>query len=305
MFKKSASIVLALALLTACSSGDKKAAPANTVKFPVTMSTQHSGQVRINTAPKSIISLSPTATEDLFAVGAGSQVVAVDSLSNYPSNAPKSNLDAFTPNIEAILAKKPDLVVISNDMNNIVASLKKANVPVLIEPVAETFDAAYFQILELGIATGHDGDANGLVNSLKQEVSDTQAKLTTAGKKTSAYIEIDNTYYSATSSTMLGSLLALASGTNIADKAPGASSGYPQLSAEYVVKANPQIIFLTDAKAYNITADSVAKRPGFANVSAVKNNHVVVLDDDIAQRWGPRTIDVFKQMVDAINAATK
>jgi iron complex transport system substrate-binding protein len=103
---------------------------------------------------------------------------------------------------------------------------------------------------------------------------------------------------------LLGSLLALASGTNIADKAPGASSGYPQLSAEYVVKANPQIIFLTDAKAYNITADSVAKRPGFANVSAVKNNHVVTLDDDIAQRWGPRTIDVFKQMVDAVNAAS-
>ena len=304
MFKKITAIAFALAVLAACSSGSKSSLP-NTIKFPVTMSTQHSGQVRIDQEPKSIISLSPSATEGLYAVGAGDQVKAVDKLSNYPDAAPDGTLDAYSPNAEAILALKPDLVILSNDMNNIVASLKKAKVPVLIEPAAKTLDDAYFQILEIGIATGHDGDANSYVNNMKKEVTDIQATLSTAGKKTSAYIELDNTYYSATSSTLIGSLLTQASGTNIADKAPGASSGYPQLSAEYVVKANPQVIFLTDTKCCAVTKESLAKRPGFSGISAVKNNNVAVIDDDIAQRWGPRVIDLYKQIVDAINAANK
>ena len=305
MFKKTFVAAFALVVLAGCGGNSKSESLPNTVKFPVSMSTQHSGQVRIDKEPTSVISLSPTATEALFAVGAGDQVVAVDKLSNYPENAPKSDIDAFSPNIEAILAKKPDLVVLSDDMNNIVASLKKAKVPVLIEPAAKTLDDAYFQILEIGIATGHDGDANTLVNKMKKDVLDIQATLATGGKKTKAYIEIDDTYYSATSKTLIGSLLQQASGTNIADKAPNAESGYPQLSAEYVVKANPQVIFLTDTKTYGVTADSVKKRPGFSSVSAVKNNHIVVIDDDIAQRWGPRTTELFKQIVDGINAANK
>ena len=305
MFKKSIAVAFALTMLAACGTTKKADAPPNSVKFPVTMSTQHSGQVRIDKEPQSIISLSPTATEGLFAVGAGDQVIAVDKLSNYPDNAPKSDLDAFSPNVEAVLAKKPDLVILSNDMNNIVASLKKANVPVLIEPVATKMDDVYFQLLEIGIATGHDGDANGLVNKMKQDVTDIQASLSTAGKKTSAYIEIDDTYYSATSATLIGSLLEMASGTNIADKAPDASSGYPKLSPEYVVKANPQVIFLTDTKSYGVTVESVAKRPGFSGVTAVKNNDVAVIDDDIAQRWGPRTTELFQKIVDGINAANK
>ena len=305
MFKKSIAVVFALTMLAACGNSKKSDAPPNSVKFPVTMSTQHSGQVRIDKEPTSIISLSPTATEGLFAVGAGDQVIAVDTLSNYPENAPKSDLDSYNPNAEAILAKKPDLVIVGYDMNNIVASLRKAKVPVLIEPAATKMDDVYFQLLELGIATGHDGDANGLVNDMKQEVSDIQATLSTAGKKTKAYIEVGSGYYSATSGTLIGSLLEMASGTNIADQAPDASSGYPKLSAEYVVKANPQIVFLTSSKTDGISADSVAQRPGFSEVTAVKNNDIVVIDDDIAQRWGPRTTTLFKQIVDAINAANK
>ncbi|NBU32717.1 MAG: ABC transporter substrate-binding protein [Actinobacteria bacterium] len=266
------------------------------------MSTKFSGQVRIDKEPQRIISLSPTATEALFAVGAGDQVIAVDDQSNYPDDAPKSDLSGYTPNVEAILAKKPDLVIVSNDINNIVASLRAAKVPVLIEPAAKTLDDAYFQILEIGIATAHDGDSTGLVNQMKQDITDAQAKISSSEKKLSFYHELDNTYYSVTSDTFLGALYKMAGLKNIADAAPGADSGYPQLSAEYIVKANPDFIFLADTKCCSVTAASLKDRPGFAALDAVKNGKVIELDDDVASRWGPRTVELFKQIVDAVTA---
>ena len=303
MKKKIILLAISVSLLAGCSSAKKAEAPPNTVKYPVTMSTKFSGQVRIEKEPKRIISLSPTATEDLFAVGAGENVIAVDDQSNYPADAPKSDLSGYTPNVEAILAKQPDLVVVSNDINNVVAGLRAAKVPVLIEPAAKTLDEAYFQILELGIATGRDGDSQGLVNEMKAKITEAQGKISTSeGKKNTFYHELDNTYYSVTSDTFLGALYKLAGLTNIADKAPGASSGYPQLSAEYIVKANPDFIFLGDTKCCSVSAESIKSRPGFDTLSAVANGKVVELDDDIASRWGPRTVDLFVQIVDAVTA---
>ena len=302
MNKKFILLAISVSLLAACSSTKQADVPDNTVKYPVTMSTKFSGQVRINAEPQRIISLSPTATEDLYAVGAGDKVVAVDDQSNYPADAPKSKLSGYTPNVEAILAYKPDLVVVSNDINNIVASLRAAKVPVLIEPAANTLDDAYFQILELGIATGHDGDSTGIVNQMKKDIIDTQARISSSEKKLSAYHELDNTYYSVTSSTFVGALYKLAGVKNIADAAPNSDSGYPQLSAEYIVKSNPDLIFLADTKCCSVTTENLKARPGFSAIDAVKNDKVTILDDDIASRWGPRTVDLFKQIVDAVTA---
>jgi len=302
MNKKFILLAISVSLLAACSSTKQADAPNNTVKYPVTMSTKFSGQVRINQEPKRIVSLSPTATEDLFAVGAGNDVIAVDDQSNYPADAPKSKLSGYTPNVEAILAYKPDLVVVSNDINNIVASLEAVKVPVLIEPAANTLDDAYFQILELGIATGHDGDSTGIVNKMKQDIIDTEALISSGEKNLSAYHEVDNTYYSVTSKTFIGSLYKMAGVKNIADASADAGSGYPQLSAEYIVKSNPDLIFLADTKCCSVTNENLKARPGFSAINAVKNGKVIVLDDDIASRWGPRTVDLFKQIVDAVTA---
>jgi len=305
MYKKFILLAISVSLLAACSSNTKADAPANTIKYPVTMSTKYSGQVRINAEPKRIISLSPTATEDLFAVGAGGDVIAVDDQSNYPSNAPKSTLSGYTPNVEAILAKKPDLVVLSNDINNIVASLRAAKVPVLVEPAANTLDDAYFQILEIGIATGRDGDSTGLVNKMKADIAALQSKISVSEKPVTIYHELDNTYYSATTTTFIGALYQLVHAKNIADSAPNADSGYPQLSAEYIAKSNPDVIFFADSKCCSVTVDSIKARAGFSSTAAVANGNVVALDDDIASRWGPRTVDLFKHIVDAILAAKK
>jgi len=264
-----------------------------------------SAQGVATSSPKRIISLSPTATEDLFAIGAGSQVIAVDDQSNYPTDAPMSDLSGYMPNVEAILAKRPDLVVVSNDMNNVVAGLRAAHVRVLIEPAAENLADVYQQITELGSVTGHVLRAKALTTSMKKSIAASLASLSNRKSGLSFYHELDDTYYSVTSDTFIGSLYKLAGLQNIADAAPDASYGYPQLSAEYIVRANPDFIFLGDTKCCSVSSASIKSRPGFRSLKALKRNQVVVIDDDIASRWGPRTVEMFKKIVRAIPAKTQ
>src|SRR5207245_5128137 len=123
----------ALSVLAAAVAGASAAPPQPT--FPVTVKAAN-GNVTIPRRPQRIVSMSASATEDLFAVGAGKQVVAVDSFSSYPKNAPHTSLSAYKPNVEAIAKYRPDLVVISDDIAHIAAQLGKLHVPVLLEPAA-------------------------------------------------------------------------------------------------------------------------------------------------------------------------
>jgi len=129
------------------------------------------------TPPKRIVSMSPTATEMLFAIGAGSQVVAVDSNSNYPKEAPKTDLSAYQPNIESIAGYKPDLVVYSDDPGELAAGLGKLGIPALAEPAATGLEGTYAQIDQLGRATGHVAEAAKLTATMKAEI----AKIVAAG----------------------------------------------------------------------------------------------------------------------------
>lgn len=302
-FKNYVAVALSVFLLAACgSSTDTETAPAATASaaFPVTI-TNNGTEVTIAEQPDAIISLSPTATEMLFAIGAGDQVIAVDDQSTFPAEAPISDLSGFTPNIEAIVAKQPDLVVVSNDIDNVIAALQAASIPVLLEGAAATLDDTYAQITELGLATGQVQGAEELVASMKSEIETALASLTKPANPVTYYHELDPTFFSVTSSTFIGQLYALAGLENIADAAPDAESGYPQLSAEYIVDANPSLIFLADTKCCSVNAAELAGRPGFDALDAVKNGSVVELDDDIASRWGPRTTDLFAAIVEAVN----
>lgn len=301
MFKKYVAVALSVIALAACgSTSENDTAKSTGGTFPVTIS-NNGKDVTIAEKPIAIISLSPTATEMLFAIGAGSQVVAVDDQSTFPADAPISDLSGFTPNIEAIVAKQPDLVVVSNDIDNVIASLESAGVPVLLETAATTLDDTYSQITELGKATGQVQGATDLVTSMKSDIDTALKSLKKPAMPISYYHELDPTFYSVTSTTFIGQLYKLAGLENIADAAPDAQSGYPQLSAEYIVKANPGLIFLADTKCCSVNTAGLAARPGFAALDAVKSGAVVELDDDIASRWGPRTTDLFKAIVDAIN----
>ncbi len=260
--------------------------------FPVTV-TGANGDVTLPKAPEKIVSMGPTTTEILFAIGAGTQVEAVDDNSTYPPEAPKTKLSAFQPNAEAVAGYAPDLVVVTNDANGLVASLDKLKIPTLVLPAAKTLDEAYAQMITLGKATGHADDAEKVVTTTKDRVAKAVASVPAAAKGKKVYHELDPTFYSVTSETFLGSVYTLFGLTNIADAAKGAAAagGYPQLSAEYVVTAAPDLIVLADTKCCQQDAAALAKRPGFAAIPAVKNGVVLAADDDIASRWGPRVAD--------------
>lgn len=246
--------------------------------------------------------MSATATEMLFAIGAGPQVVAVDDQSNFPAEAPKTKLSAYEPSAEAIAGYRPDLVVISDDTKNLKAQLTKLSIPVLVSPAAKVLDDSYREINELGEKTGHASEASKLVDDLRAKVADLTKSLTPRAKPLTYYHELDNTLFSATSTTFIGQVYALAGLRNVADPADKQSGGYPQLSAEYLVKADPDLVFLADTKCCKQTAATFAKRPGFAKLKAVQNGHVVLLDDDIASRWGPRIVDFLAQVIEVVKS---
>jgi iron complex transport system substrate-binding protein len=308
MFKKIYVVVAVSALLlTACgqsnTSSPESVATTAADNFPVTIENNGSSVV-IPRQPRGIISLSPTATEILFAINAGDQVYAVDDQSNFPAEAPVTELSGFTPNLESIVALSPDLVVVSFDADGIVAALTAAGIPVLVQPAATTLDDTYSQIAELGTATGQTAKADELSSQMKSEIDAAIAKLPAEASGLTYFHEIDNTLYTVTSATFIGSIYALAGLTNIADTSADAASGYPQLSSEFIVEADPAIVFLADTKCCGQSAKTLAQRPGFENLSAIASNNVFELDDDVASRWGPRTVDFVKAIVDSVLKVT-
>ncbi|MER7542979.1 ABC transporter substrate-binding protein [Actinomadura sp.] len=295
-----AAMAIGVALVTAAcgGGGDGGAAGGDGGAQGVTVQAAN-GAVTIPAKPKRIVSLSPTHTETLFAVGAGPQVVAVSDYSNYPANAPRSKLSGFKPNAEAIIAYKPDLVVVSDDLNGVVKALEKVKVPVLLEPAATKLDDVYDEIDDIGRATGHADEAKKLADDMRARIRQTVAASAKA-KGLTYYHELDGQLHSVTSKTFLGQVYGLFGLRNVADKADKASGGYPQLSREYLLKQDPDLIFLADTKCCGQNAATLAKRPGWSGLGAVKDGNVVELDDDIASRWGPRLPELVKAIGDAV-----
>ena len=268
--------------------------------FPATVEADN-GSVIVEERPNAIISLSSTATEMLFAIGAGPQVVAVDDQSNYPDEAPTTDLSGFTPNLEALLSYEPDLVVITFDPGDLIAGLESAGVPVLSYTAAFTIDDVYRQIEALGMATGNLEAALTTSAQIESDLDEIVASSVSSGAGVTYYHEIDNLLYSVTSSTFFGEIYGLFGMVNVADPADedGAAFGYPQLSEEFVVAANPNIIFLADVL-YGESAETVAVRPGWGAMTAVQNGDIVELDSDVASRWGPRIVEFAQAIADGL-----
>jgi iron complex transport system substrate-binding protein len=298
--------VIPSTLATTSSEGITTTAPQETTTteaeddgFPVTIDAPN-GSVTIESKPERVISISPTSTEALFAIGAGDQVVAVDSMSNFPLDAPVTDLSAFTPSVEAIASYEPDLVFLSFDPGDIVNGLESIGIPVILHGTATTVDDAYTQWEQTGAATGHLGAAVALVSDTTQDMESAFDALPAGSEEATYYYELDPTFYSVASTTFIGELLGPAGLGNIADAADSDGFGYPQLSAEYIIDSNPTLILLADTKCCGASAETVAERPGWGTLTAVTNGSLVELDDDIASRWGPRIADLVEDFVVAI-----
>ena len=253
--------------------------------------------------PSAIISLSPTATEMLYAIGAGEQVLAVDDLSYYPPEAADKvvGISAFTPNVEAVAGLEPDLVITDATNPDFLAQLDSLGIAHWEGPVATSFDDVYAQIEQLGVATGHVAEAAELVGRMQAEVAEVKEGLPELEGPLTYYHELDPTFYSVTSDTFIGAVYDEIGLVNIAD-AVGEGNPYPQLNAEYILEQNPDLIFLACTKYCGETVETVAARPGWESLDAISNGGVIEMDDDIASRWGPRIVDYLRTAGEAVAA---
>ena len=248
-----------------------------------------------------IVSLSATATEMLYAIGAEDQIVAVDNYSNYPEAAAsfEPKIDAFEPSVEAISELDPTVVLITYDPGSLQEQLEGLGIDVWFGAAATTLDDTYKQITELGELTGKTAEAEELIATITTGIEEAVAKVEAPAEPVSYFYELDTNYYSLTSNTFVGQLFSLFGAENIADTAE-AGNDYPQLSQEFILSANPKMIFLADTKFEKQTPETVAARPGWDVIDAVKNGQVIGLDDDIASRWGPRVVDLVNVIADAL-----
>jgi iron complex transport system substrate-binding protein len=298
-----AAVTVAGLALAACGSGGKAAAGsfgATGGAFPVTVQTS-SGKVVVSRRPSRIVSLSATATEMLFSVGAGSQVVAVDEYSTTPAKAPHTHLNAMQVSAEGLQVYKPDLVLLAPGGDpNLVTQLGALHVPALVEPPANDLADTWSQYRQIGLATGHPSQAASEVSILQSQIASAVRSAGHRGRGKTYYIEFSSDLYSATSKTFDGALFNLLGMRNIADSASGGGDGYPQLSAEFLVKTDPAYVFLADDVCCGQSAATFATRPGFATLSAVKAKHVYVINDSVASEWGPNIVEFVHEVVNAL-----
>jgi iron complex transport system substrate-binding protein len=275
-------------LLAACApAANPTPAPAG----PISLTDGLGRTVVLASPAQKIVSLSPATTEILFAVGAGPQVVGRDMFSDYPVAA----LDAADIggswgeyNTEAIVSLNPDLVIAGGiNPPELVASLESLGLTVYFLSNPNTLEELYTNIQIIGRLTGHETEADELIAGLDERTKAVDAALVGIAEKPVVYYELDSTPFTAGPGTFVDLLIARAGGTNF-----GASmnSEWAQISLEQLVLADPAIFILGDS-AYGETSETVAARPGWSALSAVKNRQIFAFDDNLVSRPGPRLVD--------------
>ncbi len=192
-------------------------------------------------------------------------------------------------------------MLISYDPGDLVASLQAADVPVITFGAAFDLDGTYDQIEAIGSAAGHHEEARRVNQSIEAGLEETFADAPDVPNGTTYFHEIDANLYTVTSATYFGQIYERFGLENIADPAGEEGAAYPQLSNEFVVAADPDLIFLADTL-YGESAETIATRPGWDVLTAVREGHVYPLDSDIASRWGPRVVDFAKSISDALES---
>lgn len=286
-------ILMITMLIGACATPTVAPSPA-----PLTFTDGLKRTVKLTKPAQRIVSLAPSTTEMLFAVGAGKQVVGRDKYSDYPAETKSITaiIDTFPKvNLEAVVALKPDLVIAASIINQEqIKAMEDNGLTVFLVGNPKTFDDLYQTLVTVGQLTAHDAEAKKLSDGLKERVKVVNDKVKSVTKKPKVYYELDATDplkpYTAGSDTFIDLLIVAAGGENAVT-----FKNYAQISSEELVKQNPDIILLGDAK-FGTTVESVGKRAGWSAIAAVKNNKVIAFDDDLASRPGPRLVDGLETM---------
>ncbi len=297
----------ALALMVAvaawaCGNGEEAAPQPQTTptatasaeaSFPVTVTQSDGETLTIESPPQRIVSLSAHATDILCAIGAGDQLVAVERYANCPEGSDaKPALDAYQPSVEAIAGYDPDLVYIFSDINGVVGALRNLGIPVLYLELPESVEGVLEQIGLFGRITGHTQEAEALVAEMRRRLDAIEEKLADVDQGPRIFHELDPTYFTAAPQSFIGDMYRILKAQNIAE---GATEPYPQLSAEVIVERDPEVIVLADEPA-GVTAEAVKGRPGWSEISAVKNGRICVVDPSLVSQPGPDVVDAIETL---------
>lgn len=266
--------------------------------FPLTVTDDLGRSVTFDQAPERIVSIVPSNTEILFALGLGDRVVAVDAFSDFPPEAASKPRvgDYLNPNIEGMVAAEPDVVLAAASHDaTVLPALERVGVPVVaIEP--GSVDEVLAGIDLIGRIAGVPERAAALSCDIAGRIAAVEAAVAGA-ERPRVFFEISADLYTAGPGSYIDDLIGRAGGANIA---AGADTAWPQLSAEAVVAADPEVILLVD-DVPGAAPESVRTRPGWSDVAAVRSGRIVVLEADPVVRPGPRLADGLEAMARAIH----
>lgn len=269
-------------------------ATAGATSYPLTLQDDLNRKVTLKAEPQRIVSMLPSTSETLCAIGACDKLVGVDKYSDYPAQVAKLPKvgDLYNTNLEAILALKPDLVLVSK-YGKLEGPLTQAGVTVLaVNP--ETYEEVFSKTLTLGKVVNREAQAKALVTTMRRDIARTEVLTRAAPNKPTAYFEIDPTPYSIGPKSFMGVLLQKAGARNIIPESMG---DFPKVDPEFIVKANPQLMLGLDAK-------TAGARPGWAGVQAVKAGRVVDIPGDlgtILSRPGPRLPQALRSLAKLVH----
>jgi len=310
MAEKPAHIVFAFVLLCFVGCGTTSPPTNNprgenstntTDSFPLTITDARNLEVTLQKCPSRIVSLAPSITESLFAVGAADQVVGVTDQCNYPPEAKQcqkvGGFDWTSVSMERLVSLKPDLVVATGKQHSrVIERLNQFRIPVvLVDP--ESIQDVYDTLLLLGKITSHRQQAKELVASMKRRVAETRLRVGYINKHDRVrvfYQVYDEPLMTATGNTYIGEMIELAGGENIFATLEGT---YPTVSMESLVALNPEVIL---APTHGTSVSKIVSRPGASHIDAVKDNRVHLLNADIVSRPGPRLAEGMEQVARAL-----
>lgn len=261
--------------------------------FPLTVEGTDGQSVTFDSPPQRIVSLSAHATDILCAVGAGPQIVAVDKYANCPAgSSAKPELDAFSPNTEAIAGYQPDFVYISTDTGNLAATLRGLGLRVLYLDIPTSLQGVFDQVDLFGRISGHQDAAAALVAGMQTRLEAVEAKVAGVTRGPRVFHELDTTLFTVAPGTYIGDLYRVLKAQNIA---ADAKDSYPQLTAEIVVQRDPEVIVLADEVA-GVTPESVAARPGWSGITAVKTGRICGVDPSLVSQPGTHVLDALETL---------
>ena len=282
-------------LLSACG----PSAPVEPTPAKMIFTDDLGNTIELDGYPQKIVSLSASATEILFAIGAGEQVVGRDEFSVYPEAALEvTDIGAMWDELpsEAILALEPDLVVAAQIITeDQVAALRDLGLNVYWQANPTSYEGLWENLRDFAKLTGHEAETETLITDLAARVKAVQEKIATVSERPSVFYELDATDpsnpWTTGSGTFIDYIITEAGGTNAASALQG---DYAQLSSEQLIAADPEVILLADAL-YGTTAESVAARPGWEVITAVKENALYPIDPNIMSVPGPRLVNALEE----------